>query len=352
MFRIINSIAQINYILYILRGENLSAAELNNLQLDHIYKESLFCDLILSSEFSDIRNINRINNLPRFNIIRVVNTLCYYTQNQELISECQELKRLSTNFDVLMHIFNSDQFSIVFRRMYSFSQEFLSDNKIIFLHIPKTAGTFLEGIFSSNYGDRCYIERKGVIDIKAYKAAKIIGGHLPLSCYNHSDKHVYLSIIRNPIERCLSLLNYYSSNRDGQLKYRIARGFNLKDPIDTITNSDFKYMFRNEMCYYLSSEGCRSFYSALRSVKEKQFFIGHAEYINEFMTNLTDKFDLEMHEVSQQNRAPNLNYLDKYYANRDLIDLLESYNLEDIKLEKFCKEHVVISNLCKLKKYN
>lgn len=345
MFRIINSKSEINYINLILRGEKLSADSLAKLHIKHVYKESLLCSLLLNSDFSNKKNIDRINRLSPFNVTRVVNSLCYYTNNSSLISECQEVKALKDNYSVLLHVIRSDQFSITFRRMYSFSDEFLDSKRVIFLHIPKTAGTSIEGLFKSNYEDESYIERNGIIDVNTYKKAKVIGGHIPLSCYNYSRKHIYLTVLRNPIDRCLSLINYYNSNRDGQLKFRISRGYNPKDPFDSIKNSDFKNMFKNEMCYYLSSDGSRSFNSAVTNIKWRNFIIGHSDFLDEFTVALKDVFNLQSGDVNEKNKAPNLNYLKEYYKNRELIDLIEQNNKEDIKLEAFCKQHRVLCNV-------
>jgi hypothetical protein len=107
----------------------------------------------------------------------------------------------------------------------------MNDDKFIFVHVPKTAGTtfirILDKLYIGNtgrdYKNKCgkktnYVEDVGVDN------CKIIYGHFS------SEKYLYLnrkqiSIIRDPVERIISEYFYKSNNAKNIIDYVINKEF-------------------------------------------------------------------------------------------------------------------------------
>lgn len=100
-------------------------------------------------------------------------------------------------------------------------------DKIIFLHIPKTAGSTLRSVFEEQYNPESrylisagntlppeyqyQVAKKSLINInnKALDEIKFVYGHLPFDPSYFSNKHVrYSAFMREPISRVISSYNY------------------------------------------------------------------------------------------------------------------------------------------------
>jgi hypothetical protein len=109
-----------------------------------------------------------------------------------------------------------------------------ANKKLIFLHIPKTAGSTLRKIINQQYGVdeilKCYYHKQGVTlqeavrDMKALpkeQAAeiKIILGHVGFGLHEHLPwPCAYFTMLRDPVERVIS--GYYHILRDNTHKFQ------------------------------------------------------------------------------------------------------------------------------------
>lgn len=93
--------------------------------------------------------------------------------------------------------------------------------KIVFIHIPKTAGTSLRGLIESNYhkGERLAIYSRENLDAVLEDALadpkiKCIYGHFPMRpVIAESDAFVF-TMLRDPIRRSISHYNHYLSGHE------------------------------------------------------------------------------------------------------------------------------------------
>src|SRR3990170_2485204 len=87
---------------------------------------------------------------------------------------------------------------------------------IFFVHIPKAAGTSLARIIESQYsrGSIYQIPEAPRAEVaRAFESlpskVKIVAGHAPLAMRSHFPAPVRaITILRNPVDRVLSLYNY------------------------------------------------------------------------------------------------------------------------------------------------
>ena len=104
----------------------------------------------------------------------------------------------------------------------------VDNRQIVILHIPKTAGTSLRKLVQKNYKkEECFFvytknSRFRTVDdfmqLGEEKKArlKIVMGHLPFNPSLYAGMNpVYVTILRNPVERVISYYNHVMTRKDG-----------------------------------------------------------------------------------------------------------------------------------------
>jgi hypothetical protein len=206
--------------------------------------------------------------------------------------------------------------------------------KLVFLHIEKCAGTSLRLAFDLElgrnnvfwYGRDSNSER---FDQKGVEDFKLLGGHREYSFYAAPD-FGYMSIVRDPMQRVISLYNYL---RTVDLANWIPRGLDSKSLNGTIQNSEqFVELIRGGQCRYLS--GISDFERTMEHIHGKKYFIGSMDEIGYFLSHLAKKLKWRNPHLVNKNASLS----EKQYRvavgwrlKRKLRDLL----VEDIKLYRY-----------------
>jgi len=87
---------------------------------------------------------------------------------------------------------------------------------IIFMHIPKTAGTTLIDVMQWQYGDISKSFASKFVDLSAcehvdkIENCQAVAGHVPYGIHDKFgfDNYQYITLFRHPVERIVSLYNY------------------------------------------------------------------------------------------------------------------------------------------------
>jgi hypothetical protein len=96
----------------------------------------------------------------------------------------------------------------------------------VYIHIPKTAGTFIRNILVNKYGDVGYsygtppytsLSRKSDREIRAFKTRSLVIGHEDFYTFYalFGDSARYSTLVRNPIDRLISYYNHVMNNFEG-----------------------------------------------------------------------------------------------------------------------------------------
>jgi len=121
-----------------------------------------------------------------------------------------------------------------------------NQRKVIFLHIPKTAGTTFYDCLKQIYGKNSIIEihgdlsknkdfLKNNINQKINQNINCIKGHMSFGLHNFLDESAtYITFVRNPIARTISIYKYLQNSKN-HIQHKIVKNISLKDFVLTNT---------------------------------------------------------------------------------------------------------------------
>ena len=165
---------------------------------------------------------------------------------------------------------------------------------LIFLHLPKSGGTTLKSVIERQYGSSC------IYDIPKYKPREIedtikrkrnrlevVMGHLGFGWHYLLDKPFkYITMLRNPIERIVSLY-YFSKKYEWQPYYELANSLSLEEFASIESN--------REICNYQTAllSGIVQAPTSTRELPQKKHLQEAIENLNTHFINvgITEKFD-------------------------------------------------------------
>ncbi len=184
--------------------------------------------------------------------------------------------------------------------------------RIIFVHVPKTAGSsfvyYLYKVYSKKYKfirDTEKYWRKVGTDVREYESNDIIYGHFHYSKYMHLNGRM-ITLLRNPVERVIS--QYYYSNKPEDVDEDIS----LED--------------------YASLEVCRNMIAKQLGNLDNFDFIGFQETFNNTLLRaekfLGIKF-LQRRDIKYRNNKKGKKFIDDKVKK-----YIEEMNREDIKMYK------------------
>lgn len=154
------------------------------------------------------------------------------------------------------------------------------EHKVLFIHIPKTAGSSIEIFFQMQREERYYCSRpRHLIDTVKY-APQHFTGRIMKERFPHFDSYFKFCFVRNPYDRVLS--EYYFMHRRKGIEF-------FNDP----TN------FKRWVFSYLNKEGKKFMNCYCHKIEQYRFvydedgnqiidFIGKFENLQEDFTKLLD----------------------------------------------------------------
>ncbi len=127
-----------------------------------------------------------------------------------------------------------------------------SAEKVIFLHIPKTAGTSVRQIVKKEYpGRQCLFIYSHSPEFLAslqprLPAARAVYGHVSFGIHEILGiQGRYVAFLRDPVRRVISFFNHQARKRDSEFYHRIRNGLTLRE------------MLRSGICHQVNNHMVR-----------------------------------------------------------------------------------------------
>lgn len=224
---------------------------------------------------------------------------------------------------------------------------------ILFIHVPKTAGSTFKSILSNSLGlSFCNSTqaRPNIITPKFLKTIrflfprlKAIGGHnIRLEGSFLSDKYFRITFIRDPIKRTISHFQHYCR----------ARGINNVDnAIEQFDNWINNSVNQNHQIKKIGLTD--DFDKSIDFINSTYDFIGLTEDFDVSMQILQQKCNVELDlEYTLQQTSKNSQIASAIQNSKDCLSLIKQHNTIDIKLYEYICENYFVNNYYKNYSYN
>lgn len=174
------------------------------------------------------------------------------------------------------------------------SQKNNSSAKLVFLHIPKSAGTSFRRIMQNEFGREKIAWRDQGLELEHIQSLiesgrdfRVIGGHFSYRKAQEffSKDYIYFATLREPLERVVSLYNYILRTPSHHLN-PLIEGMSFLEALDEVPL--FRNQVSNLQCSYLSATKFRSFKDAVKSVVK-----------NNIRVNIIDHSTIMLEEASK-----------------------------------------------------
>ncbi|KON88344.1 hypothetical protein AF332_17065 [Sporosarcina globispora] len=222
----------------------------------------------------------------------------------------------------------------------------LADDRIlIFMHIPKTGGMTLKRIIKRQYPEDKIL--KDITDGKISEFKKIVSeneirfvfGHLSFGLHMHiSQPCTYVTMIREPIDRVISMYYYVLGKKDHPL-HGIVKDLLFEEFID---HPDLKVHTSNMQTKRALGKNTLSpsdLEQAMQNLEDHFSVIGITEMFDDSVELMKQKFN--WNDVSYVRKNKTKNKLRKEEIDPNIINKVIANNELDIQLYKWAKNRLI-----------
>jgi hypothetical protein len=220
---------------------------------------------------------------------------------------------------------------------------------LIFVHIPKSAGTTLNHIIVWEYSPFQIVSVDGRFPRWAFRhmtrwtprrlaRSDVFTGHMPVGLDKFlARKACYVTILRRPVERVISEYFYRIGRRAHPLADREIKGFSLRDYVEKLPydNVQTKLLAGGNPAYDFMAGSCTAtmLETAKRNLSERFGLIGLTERFEETLALFKIIFGWKVAEYATLRVTPGKS--DEKGVSADLRDLIAERNHFDVELYKF-----------------
>lgn len=204
--------------------------------------------------------------------------------------------------------------------------------KLLFIHIPKTAGlsihSQLQSAFDSSrvirFGNDSSLQKFQDMTYEELEKFDYITGHFTLAQARAKGiTYPTIIIVRKPIDRLISMYRYLNqSNHPDHIQLKFN---NFSSFVEYIRRTP---VYHNLQCKYLCESG--NFKDAIRIIGDEKLYIAPLEHLDDFLDTISLLLDAKIENIVK-------NASSKENSNQDRIDLskLDPFINEDKSLYSF-----------------
>ena len=218
--------------------------------------------------------------------------------------------------------------------------------EIVYLHIPKTAGKSQQLLFTDIYGEQKVFWHPGDGSAEL-DTASVIGGHRHLDSYEPLPNALFVSVVRDPLDRVLSHFNWianpeYGKNALWQSRINLRQQWVDKglvpESLDrTLEESkDFRNAISNIQCRYLSRYE-PTFSGVQQTLTETSWVIGRQADTGRFSLFLAGLLGNRTGAQHQVNRTSGTQRSSTILSDTSR-EIIEELNAEDRRLYDFISD--------------
>lgn len=215
------------------------------------------------------------------------------------------INRCKSIYEAMRLILNSQEYKNKVKEKI-IPQKMIPSRIMVYLHIPKTAGTYLRtGWLLNNVSNYFWVdehrEYPKLVDLeKSYLEASeygLIGGHKEITSFlniNTLQPRVFMSVLRDPIERIISFYNHVKHRDKNHPLHKTAQKYSLYDWL--IEKRIFYNIIKNEQIRYLVADN-----KTIKNFTDKDILIiGKQEKLDSFISNVNDICELKFKNVVEE----------------------------------------------------
>ena len=219
---------------------------------------------------------------------------------------------------------------------------------LIFIHIPKTAGTTLSDVLKQQYKKSDIITIHGTVEENVEKfqekyyqnqnTVRLIKGHMTYGLHKVLDcPYTYITVLRNPVSRIISVY-YYLLQSNLHPQHHLVKGKTLAEFVSSGTahnNGQTRFIAGQ---YNPSDRGqsINLLERAKNNLKENFTVVGLTERFDETLMLLKRKLDwvyMPLYVKQNKSKKP-----DKATITEDTVTLIQNQNSLDIELYQYATE--------------
>ncbi len=226
-----------------------------------------------------------------------------------------------------------------------------SRRKLVFLHIPKTAGTSFRRILEHNYpGPKlvslyCHFPFDDELTQRLRARARVAEafvGHIPFGVDQALGVSAdYVTFLRHPIERAISYYRHNERHSDSPHYHQLKQGISLvallrAGQMPEMNNNMTRMLVGSRDNSILDDDAVLD--RALRNLKERFVFVGVTERFDESLKVLADRLDWPAGgQIPQLNQAPQCASAP---VSEETLECISHYNRLDAQLYSYACERL------------
>lgn len=219
------------------------------------------------------------------------------------------------------------------------------NEKLVFLHVPKTAGTSLRNVLQQVYGDEGlvvlyppYSEEQLSEAGQRLHNAKALYGHLSFGIHEHLGIEArYVAFLRDPVQRVLSLYGHMARNPNSGYYEQIRAGMTLEGLLESVwqgNNHMVRILSGHPGTDHLDDEQVLDL--ALENIERHFAFVGISEEFEASVDRLAQHLEWpRIYSIPWLNSKPDS---DPHSAADQTLERIRDYNRLDLKLYQWVRQ--------------